>query len=442
MAKKQTIIKKPAGTGNISITIENNLKNTNPAPPPVVVKKRRRRRQPISDPNDIENAMIDNMLRGGGAGGYGGGGGGGGSRGGGGGGGGGGGRLPPFRDVSYIRPPTNNFTVWRNHMLAPPPEPLALPAPPIIPQAAPPAAPPPLALPAPPPQLALPAPPPPDPPQGFDRPITIRDFMMVMMGQRAGNVGYNNLHEDPYQQDEPIRNRFAQNNNQPIFGRDPPNEAPDEAPDEAPVEVPAEQFAQEIFDAVLEDKPNARVIDALELLKEQGASNDELKEFHKGKKQIYITAKRLGTQHANLGLEMHGDYDHFTEYQDSFKKAKGKYDAKNDRAMDERYKDDALYKKGYNDGTNEKKIDSDSIATTRGRRGRRRSPTPGPRRRAPSEDIMAGTGLLPTEIEEVDRLTRDGEKKLMQIEKEIETAKKQQEIMGAKTKTPKKKKKK
>jgi hypothetical protein len=55
---------------------------------------------------------------------------------------------------------------------------------------------------------------------------------------------------------------------------------------------------------------------------------------------------------------------------------------------------------------------------------------------------MAGTGLLPTEIEEVDRLTRDGEKKLMQIEKEIETAKKQQEIMGAKTKTPKKKKKK
>ena len=126
--QKQTIIKKPAGNGNISITIENNLKNTNPAPP--VVKKRRRRRQPISDPTDIENAMIDNMLRGDGTSGFGGvsgpsggggpGGGGGGFRGGGGGGGGGsgggGGGFPTYRDVSYIRPPTNNFTVWRDHM--------------------------------------------------------------------------------------------------------------------------------------------------------------------------------------------------------------------------------------------------------------------------------------------------------------------------------------
>ena len=34
--QKQTIIKKPVGNGNISITIENNLKNTNPAPPPQV----------------------------------------------------------------------------------------------------------------------------------------------------------------------------------------------------------------------------------------------------------------------------------------------------------------------------------------------------------------------------------------------------------------------
>ena len=49
MAKKQTIIKKPRGTGNISITIENNLKNTNPAPPPFVVKKRRRRRPKVTD---------------------------------------------------------------------------------------------------------------------------------------------------------------------------------------------------------------------------------------------------------------------------------------------------------------------------------------------------------------------------------------------------------
>jgi hypothetical protein len=43
------------------------------------------------------------MLRGGG----GGGGGGGGARGGG---------LPPFRDVSYIKRPSSQFTVWRDHM--------------------------------------------------------------------------------------------------------------------------------------------------------------------------------------------------------------------------------------------------------------------------------------------------------------------------------------
>ena len=91
MAKKQTIVKKPVGNGNISITIENNLKNTNPAPPPV--KRRRRRRQPISDPTDVTNSKIEDMLRGGG-----------------------GGALPPLKDVSYIKPgPSNNFTVWRDN---------------------------------------------------------------------------------------------------------------------------------------------------------------------------------------------------------------------------------------------------------------------------------------------------------------------------------------
>jgi hypothetical protein len=78
MAKKQTIVKKPGGNGNISITIENNLKNTNPAPPQV--KKRRRRRPTTDETNSTSNAMIENMLRGGG----------------------GGGNLPPLRDVSYI----------------------------------------------------------------------------------------------------------------------------------------------------------------------------------------------------------------------------------------------------------------------------------------------------------------------------------------------------
>ena len=99
MAKKQkqTIIKKPIGNGNISITIENNLKNTNPVPtsgrPPPIPKKRRRRRQPTDDSvtTDITNSKIEDMLRSGG---------------------GGGGNLPPLKDVSYIKPgPSNNFTV-------------------------------------------------------------------------------------------------------------------------------------------------------------------------------------------------------------------------------------------------------------------------------------------------------------------------------------------
>ena len=178
MAKKQTIIKKPVGNGNISITIENNLKNTNPPPPPA----KRRRRRPMTDgTNSTSNAMIENMLRGGG----------------------GGGGLPPLKDVSYIKPPSNNFTVWRDHFndsynttipqgqaqqmgMLPLPKVEA----------------PPVALP---PQLALTAPP------ATDTPLTMREFAMIMMqqGQNGVRPGYQNLHEDPYNEDEPIEDRYA-----------------------------------------------------------------------------------------------------------------------------------------------------------------------------------------------------------------------------------------
>ena len=94
--QKKTIIKKPVGNGNISITIENNLKNTNP-PPPIPKKRRRRRTTSDSATTDITNSKIEDMLRSGG-----------------------GGRatgfLPPLKDVSYIKPgPSNNFTVWRDN---------------------------------------------------------------------------------------------------------------------------------------------------------------------------------------------------------------------------------------------------------------------------------------------------------------------------------------
>ena len=187
MAKKQTIVKKPVGNGNISITIENNLKNTNPAPPPV--KRRRRRRQPISDPTEVTNSKIEDMLRAGG------------------GGVGGGGGLPPFRDVSYIKPgPINNFAVWRDNFNdsynTTIPQGQAqqmglLPLPKVeSPQSQ-------LALPAPPPQLALPTPPP------TDTPLTMREFAAIMMQQGKARPGYQNLHDDPYNEDEPMEERYA-----------------------------------------------------------------------------------------------------------------------------------------------------------------------------------------------------------------------------------------
>ena len=80
MAKKQTIIKKPNGNGNISITIENNLKNTNIAPP-VVKKKRRRKKAPTEEVNLPPPRL-----------------------------------LPPLKDVSYIKPPSDRFTVWRDNL--------------------------------------------------------------------------------------------------------------------------------------------------------------------------------------------------------------------------------------------------------------------------------------------------------------------------------------
>ena len=213
MAKKQTIIKKPIGNGNISITIENNLKNTNPAPP--VVKKRRRRRPKVglSDETDetLTNSKIQDMLRGGSATG----------------GGAGGGAGIPQKDVSYIKAPSDRFTVWRNHMdsmntttpmlnaqpaitegqarqigYLPPvqvtPAQLALPAPP-----PPPPPPPPPREPYRAPPLALPAPPPP-----VDN--SFREFLMFMASQQGRGIAnnFNNLqHDNAY--DEPMQNRYA-----------------------------------------------------------------------------------------------------------------------------------------------------------------------------------------------------------------------------------------
>ena len=84
MAKNKTVIKKPSGNGNISITIENNLKNTNTSPAP----KKRRRRQKAKNDESVENSQPGpSVIEGGGGG----------------------------PDVSYIKPPTTgNYSVWRD----------------------------------------------------------------------------------------------------------------------------------------------------------------------------------------------------------------------------------------------------------------------------------------------------------------------------------------
>ena len=185
MAKKQkqTIIKKPVGNGNISITIENNLKNTNPPPPPV--KRRRRRTTSDSATTDITNSKIEDMLRSGGGGSAT-----------------GGGFLPPLKDVSYIKPgPSNNFTVWRDNFndsyntTIPQGQAQQMGMLPLPKVEAPP--------PQPPPQLALTAPP------AADTPLTMREFAMIMMQQGKARPGYQNLHEDPYNEDEPMDDRYT-----------------------------------------------------------------------------------------------------------------------------------------------------------------------------------------------------------------------------------------
>ena len=188
MAKKQkqTIIKKPVGNGNISITIENNLKNTNPPPPPV--KRRRRRTTSDSATTDITNSKIEDMLRSGGGGSAT-----------------GGGFLPPLKDVSYIKPgPSNNFTVWRDNFndsyntTIPQGQAQQMGMLPLPKVEAPPQPPPP-----PPPQLALTSPP------AADTPLTMREFAMIMMQQGKARPGYQNLHEDPYNEDEPMDDRYT-----------------------------------------------------------------------------------------------------------------------------------------------------------------------------------------------------------------------------------------
>ena len=119
MVKKEVKVKKSGG--DISITIENNLKANQTVPQPKVEKKRRKRRTNTN----VTNSQIEQPL-------------------------------PPLKDVSYIKPPSNNFTIWRDTIdsfnttipinqaqqlgliTAPPPPAPALPPPPPAPALPPP----------------------------------------------------------------------------------------------------------------------------------------------------------------------------------------------------------------------------------------------------------------------------------------------------------------
>ena len=277
--QKQTIIKKPAGTGNISITIENNLKNTNPAPP--VVKKRRRRRPKVglSDETDetLTNSKITDMLRGGG---------------GSGGGGGGGGGIPT-KDVSYIKPPSDRFTVWRNYMndsfnTTTPiqtttqaiPEAQArqmgyLPPVPTVP----------LALPAPPPPPVLPAP----PPQPALTNALPQMFLTYMQQQEERNRDRENTLIQMF------RNRNNENNENMGFNSDGRiNELPEENEEQVNEDLRNEGVTQEQLDFL---------------------------ELQKLKNKIK-TDRGLGTKDANNNKDIRLGYQNNEYYMSSYNKAK------------------------------------------------------------------------------------------------------------------------
>lgn len=159
MNKKNIKVKK--GKSDISITIENNLNANNKQinhqskaegfiKPGVL--KRRRRKKNVENNEEIKDKTLEQSLQ----------------------------ELPPLKDVSYIKPgPVGAFKIWRDVMdsynttvpmnqaqqlgLVPPPQQLALPAPPATPSQAPPATPQ---------QLALTVP--------TEKPLTLENFIQVM----------------------------------------------------------------------------------------------------------------------------------------------------------------------------------------------------------------------------------------------------------------------
>jgi hypothetical protein len=272
MPKKQTTIKR--SNGNISITIENNLKATQVAPKPE--KRKRRRRKPTTATNE----NIDELLRGGG------------------------GResLPPLKDVSYIKPPGNSFNVWRDTIdsfntsipigqaqqmgliMAPPP-----PAPALLPP----------------------------PPSNntfnignsdtnrslYDSP-SWRDFSMFMAGMTPnrgrpprGLVNMFDYDDDDDDEYIPSSLQFAQ-------------------PPQAPPPGQAETVEQDIIpDNVINSIP--------------GITEEQVAGIQNNNR--IATAKREGTKHGKRGIPKQGEYREMDEYIINYEKALNTFNIENDR---------------------------------------------------------------------------------------------------------------
>lgn len=411
MAKKKTIIKKPVGNGNISITIENNLKNTNQVPTQVVAKKRRKRRltEAVNLPPEPP------------------------------------GLLPPLKDVSYIKPgPSNNFTVWRDNFndsyntTIPQGQAQQMGLLRTLPTPA-------LDQPAPlqhnitrstgstqtrptgsigstqTEQIIFRAPRANYDPLGIsdyddtedDSYLTVPSlspslsstssldrrpenstkelYRALLAGNRTGRGNiYNNLHYDPYNPNESMEDRFTERSFHTA------QQEPDDEEEPAPIN---KTFAMDVYEEIAKENPGISIENAGKMLAStEDVTEKEVRDFYTGKQSIITTARGQGRKHGKSGSEIKGPYAKMPDYKNSYLVGKGEYDGKLSR-FDQEYADEELYRNSFTkakanfDKNIEKAVQNSENVTTRRGRSRTRNVTKGRGRSRP----MAKTRIEDTE---------------------------------------------
>ena len=391
MAKKQTIIKKPVGNGNISITIENNLKNINTVPAIVIPKKRRRRNKPHAEAVDLPPQPP----------------------------------LPPLKDVSYIKPgPSNNFTVWRDNLgdsyntTIPQGQAQQMGLLRTLATSA----------------LDQPVPVPPrhnitastgstqtepivstgsiqtrptastgstqtEPTGSFKK--LYRD-LLVKNGTGSENT-YDNLQHDPYNPNESMEDRYSDSSFHTKL-QEPDTERQERLPSQAHASEPADKeepddeeepadksFAVDVFEELAEERPGISIEEAGKMLAtEEGVTAEEVEDFQQGKQSIVTTARGQGKKHGKAGSEMKGPYAKMPDYIDSYHVGRGEFDANHSLVSDHLYKDEELYRNSFikTKAKIDKKIEKavQSSENVKTRRGRSRSRTRRPMAKSRIED--------------------------------------------------------